>query len=119
MMARSTRGSNQRPDTLMQDRTSANSMKVLLQRTAGPYIWVISGTVAGRAETPRRDSRSPPSLGEHSLDCVGSKATHRAPVVVRPATSPRDPAHEPPQCILVEAQCHNPREPLQPGSSGY
>jgi hypothetical protein len=24
----------------MQDRTSANSMKVLLQRTAGPYIWV-------------------------------------------------------------------------------
>ena len=25
----------------MQDRTSANSMKVLLQRTAGPYIWVI------------------------------------------------------------------------------
>ena len=41
MMARSTRGSNQRPDTLMQDRTSANSMKVLLQRTAGPYIWVI------------------------------------------------------------------------------
>src|SRR5215470_4948812 len=43
MMARSTRGSNQRPDTLMQDRTSANSMKVLLQRTAGPYIWVKSG----------------------------------------------------------------------------
>jgi hypothetical protein len=38
MMARSTKGSNQRPDTLMQDRTSANSMKVLLQRTAGPYI---------------------------------------------------------------------------------
>src|SRR5262249_35312858 len=42
MMARSTKGSNQRPDTLMQDRTSANSMKVLLQRTAGPYIRVIS-----------------------------------------------------------------------------
>jgi hypothetical protein len=39
-MARSTKGSNQRPDTLMQDRTSANSMKVLLQRTAGPYIRV-------------------------------------------------------------------------------
>src|SRR5262249_31282881 len=29
----------------MQDRTSANSMKVLLQRTAGPSIWVMS---AGR-----------------------------------------------------------------------
>src|SRR5262252_10771998 len=42
MMAGSTRGSNQRPDTLMQDRTSANSIKVLLQRTAGPYIWVTS-----------------------------------------------------------------------------
>jgi hypothetical protein len=27
---------------LMQDRPSANSMKVLLQRTAGPYMWVIS-----------------------------------------------------------------------------
>ena len=26
----------------MQDRTSANSMKVLLQRAAGPYIWVNS-----------------------------------------------------------------------------
>src|SRR5262249_45488532 len=42
MMARSTKSSNQRPDTLMQDRTSAVSIKVLLQRTAGPYIWVIS-----------------------------------------------------------------------------
>src|SRR5262245_20895777 len=40
-MARSIKGSSQRPDTLMQDRTSANSMKVLLQRAAGPYIWVI------------------------------------------------------------------------------
>jgi len=27
----------------MHDRTSANSMKVLLQRTAGPYIWVMCG----------------------------------------------------------------------------
>src|SRR5262249_41086804 len=34
MMARSTKGSNQRSNTLMQDRTSANSMKVLLQRQA-------------------------------------------------------------------------------------
>src|SRR5215813_1870747 len=40
MMARSAKNSNQRPDTLMQDRTSANSMKVLLQRAAGPYIRV-------------------------------------------------------------------------------
>jgi hypothetical protein len=28
----------------MQDRTSANSIKVLLQRTAGPYMWVIRVT---------------------------------------------------------------------------
>src|SRR5262245_9645631 len=48
MMARSTKGSNQRPDTLMQDRTSANSMKVLLQRTAGPYMWVRS-VASGRS----------------------------------------------------------------------
>jgi hypothetical protein len=31
--------SNQRPDTLMQDRISQVDEK-LLQRTAGPYIWV-------------------------------------------------------------------------------
>jgi len=36
----STTRSNQRPDTLMQDR-SRQLEKVLLQRTAGPYIWVI------------------------------------------------------------------------------
>jgi hypothetical protein len=34
----------------MQDRTSANSMKVLLQRTAGPYIWVMSDR-RGRSRT--------------------------------------------------------------------
>jgi hypothetical protein len=33
--------SNQRPDTLMQDRISQVDEK-LLQRTAGPYIWVTS-----------------------------------------------------------------------------
>src|SRR5262249_44503815 len=43
-MARSIKGSSQRPDTLMQDRTSANSMKVLLQRAAGPYIGVTTGS---------------------------------------------------------------------------
>jgi hypothetical protein len=32
MMARSTKGSNQRPDTLMQDRTSAN-LELFLHRT--------------------------------------------------------------------------------------
>src|SRR5437764_12232872 len=38
MMARST-ASNQRPDTLMQDRLPP-ALRIFLQRTAGPYIWV-------------------------------------------------------------------------------
>ena len=41
MMARSMKCSNQRPDTLMQDRISHVDEK-LLQRTAGPYIGVKS-----------------------------------------------------------------------------
>jgi len=41
MMARSTNGSNQKPDTLMQDRASPQLGEVFLQRTAGPYIRVI------------------------------------------------------------------------------
>jgi hypothetical protein len=61
MMARSTRGSNQRPDTLMQDRTSANSMKVLLQRTAGPYIRVTLGHLAMAAQC--LVSRKPDTAG--------------------------------------------------------
>jgi hypothetical protein len=40
MMAGSTTRSNQRPDTLMQDRTSVPIDETLLQRTAGPYIRV-------------------------------------------------------------------------------
>jgi hypothetical protein len=42
MMARSPSSSNQRPDTLMQDR-SPLTRRTLLQRTAGPYIWVMCG----------------------------------------------------------------------------
>jgi hypothetical protein len=41
-MAGSTMRSNQRPDTLMQDR-SRQIDETLLRRTAGPYIWVKSG----------------------------------------------------------------------------
>ena len=40
MMARSTTRSNQRPDTLMQDRRR-QFHEIFLQRTAGPYIRVI------------------------------------------------------------------------------
>jgi hypothetical protein len=38
-MARSTTRSNQRPDTLMQDRHRQFD-EIFLQRTAGPYMWV-------------------------------------------------------------------------------
>jgi hypothetical protein len=44
-MARSTTRSNQRPDTLMQDR-SPPARRNHLQRTAGPYIGVKNGSVA-------------------------------------------------------------------------
>jgi hypothetical protein len=42
MMARSTTRSNQRPDTLMQDRICQVD-QTLLQRAAGPYIRVKTG----------------------------------------------------------------------------
>src|SRR5262249_4340906 len=48
-------------------------------------------TDAARAGTPRRDSRSLPSLEERFLDHGGPKARHRAPVDVLPATPPRAP----------------------------
>ena len=38
--ARLSRFSNQRPDTLMQDRVTQID-EIFLHRTAGPYIWVI------------------------------------------------------------------------------
>ena len=41
MVAPSMTRSNQRPNTLMQDRSPPVRQR-LLQRTAGPYIWVIS-----------------------------------------------------------------------------
>jgi hypothetical protein len=52
----------------MQDRTSANSMKVLLQRTAGPYIRVIRDRSIRRARlrhvrfAPKADKRADVSL---------------------------------------------------------
>src|SRR6266481_10081707 len=50
MMARS-KCSNQRPDTLMQDR-SPPARRNHLQRTAGPYIWVKNGSARVRAARP-------------------------------------------------------------------
>jgi hypothetical protein len=48
MMARS-KCSNQRPDTLMQDR-SPPARRNHLQRTAGPYIWVNNGRISARCD---------------------------------------------------------------------
>src|SRR5262249_12780006 len=81
MMARSTRGSNQRPDTLMQDRTSANSMKVLLQRTAGPYIWVKSrqSVLLGLCPLYRRKRTN-----SSRLDCGNSCQPLNGNLLVRP-----------------------------------
>src|SRR5258708_39662084 len=50
MMARST-CSNQRPDTLMQDPLTP-ARQNLLQRTAGPYIWVKNGSGRARRACP-------------------------------------------------------------------
>jgi hypothetical protein len=48
MVARSTARSNQRPDTLMQDRKPQTD-ESLLQRTAAPYIGVKDGPLLSRA----------------------------------------------------------------------
>jgi predicted NUDIX family NTP pyrophosphohydrolase len=53
----------------MQDRTSAVSIKVLLQRTAGPYIWVNrdrdgwSPATAHVRFTPKADKTADAGLG--------------------------------------------------------
>jgi hypothetical protein len=51
MMARSTTRSNQRPDTLMQDRHRQFD-EIFLQRTAGPYIRVKSGPDGSKMPLP-------------------------------------------------------------------
>jgi hypothetical protein len=51
MMARSTTRSNQRPDTLMQDRRRQFD-EIFLQRAAGPYIGVKSAVLTVRPPLP-------------------------------------------------------------------
>src|SRR5262249_12925560 len=65
--------SSQRPDTLMQDRTSANSMKVLLQRAAGPYIGVKTGS----------------ALAEHKISASSAKPDICALMSTHPSTRSR------------------------------
>jgi hypothetical protein len=52
----------------MQDRTSANSMKVLLQRAAGPYMWVIR-------VGPKQAATSPDV--RFTSDCVAKVQNYR------------------------------------------
>jgi len=67
MMARSTTRSNQRPDTLMQDR-SPPARRRLLQRTAGPYI----GSIASLAHSTAASALPP-------IATKWARATNAAP----------------------------------------
>src|SRR5262249_12705227 len=116
MMARSTKGSNQRPDTLMQDRTSADPIKVLLQRTAGPYIGssasdrhapaahgmfaslqkrtLISRFGASRWIMPKRPPHRAPHLKDTTLArCEASQRPGHCPLRPQKRTSERLPRY--------------------------
>src|SRR5262245_23007817 len=73
MMVRSM-SSNTRPDTLMQDRT-LQAYRFLLQRTAGPYIWVRSDrdhpedAVTHVRFAPKADKRADVSLSPLCATC--------------------------------------------------
>jgi hypothetical protein len=94
----------------MQDRTSANSMKVLLQRTAGPYMWVIRDRSLQSQRSihvrfaPKADKRGDTSLsplsaisgpeqtqqhavrGRQSYSITSSAATSSLSGTLRPST---------------------------------
>ena len=96
MMARSTKGSNQRPDTLMQDRTAVVSIKVLLQRTAGPYI----GVSGARAKfDPQVTAFCPAQIPESTPECCHLGLLSR--IVFRKA---RQYADQPCPTLLLRAR---------------
>src|ERR1700735_331658 len=74
MVARSNR-SNQRPDTLMQDR-SPPARRKLLQRTAGPYKWVTNGHRVTSASGPLHPQKRT-STGATSMSGLGQSPTSR------------------------------------------
>ena len=75
MMARS-KCSNQRPDTLMQDR-SPPARRNHLQRTAGPYIWVKSGPLRVLARCPLYpDEQTSASASIRSEKCQERKSSN-------------------------------------------
>jgi hypothetical protein len=65
--------SNQRPDTLMQDRSPLSRQR-LLQRTAGPYIRVKLGALAMSAECPVLSQQRPYRCGGlNAVSTIGDK----------------------------------------------
>jgi hypothetical protein len=65
IMARRSTRSNQKPDTLMQDRTSARSTNCDL--TAGPYIWVRTVELVPVATLPLYPTKERTSLNHRSV----------------------------------------------------
>ena len=79
MIARS-KSSNQRPDTLMQDRNRQLDEN-LLQRAAGPYIWVKSTVLTvNRSHPVYPDQRT---FREKSACRKGANCGHRADFMTR------------------------------------
>jgi len=96
----------------MQDRTSANSMKVLLQRTAGPYIWV-NHDRCGRSHAtmyvrccPKADKRADVSL---SPLCAKTGLMHRSKLFARLVPAARKAGYDSTTLDLVEAISLDPK----------
>jgi hypothetical protein len=80
MMARSTKRSNQRPDTLMQDRRRQFD-EIFLQRAAGPYIRVKSAILtAGQPLPICPDQRTFSAPVGMSQTCQGTKSLRSSPL---------------------------------------
>jgi hypothetical protein len=109
-MARSTTHSNQRPDTLMQDRICQVD-ETLLQRTAGPYIRVnrvlvgTSGVGANQPFVGIDKGRGPARVVVRSYQCFASRPSELwvvpnwgrlAQKIISPTTgsSARNPSHD-------------------------
>ena len=123
MMARS-KCSNQRPDTLMQDR-SPPARRNHLQRTAGPYIWVIRFILTVRPRLPLYpDNRTSSASAASSQKChfrthaLRQKHATRSPRrharemlrigTARACTAPKVQGRQYPP-LQIEARGHLPR----------
>src|SRR6185295_146743 len=86
MMARSSTTSNQRPDTLMQDRPPP-ARQYLLQRTAGPYIGVITSF---SCVTLARATPNLPASADLSHQLAGAQQMQLKRRGLRPAIAAAD-----------------------------